>query len=124
MTLKHSLTRSLGWHHPTVSLEVGTLKANTERVSSNPPDLQHEVVKCLKEGSQLAFDIKRKAQGLIGCYLEMLRTRIEDAVVEARRKSNGEALSESETSFLQRARNHALALDCGDGLYDGVTSVT
>jgi hypothetical protein len=96
MTLKKSLTRSLGWHHPTVSLEVGTLKANTERVSSNPPDLQHEVVKCLKEGSQLAFDIKRKAQRLIGCYLETLRTRIGDAVAEARRKSNGEALSESD----------------------------
>ncbi|KAI1279847.1 hypothetical protein EDD11_001463, partial [Mortierella claussenii] len=55
-TSKQSLIRSLGWHHPTVSLEVGTLEANAKRVLSNPVELQQEVAKCLKEGSQLAVD--------------------------------------------------------------------
>ncbi|KAF9284831.1 hypothetical protein BGZ88_009765 [Linnemannia elongata] len=95
-TIKQSLIRSLGWHHPTVSLEAGTLEANTKRVLSNSPDLQQEVAKCLKKGSQLAVDTKRKAQRLIGRFLEMLRIRIENAVAEARRKKNGQALSESD----------------------------
>jgi hypothetical protein len=95
-TNKQSFIGSLGWHHPTVSLEVGTLEASTKRVLSNPPDLQQEVAKCLKEGSQLAVDTKRKAQRLIGRFLETLRIRIEDAVAEARRKKNSEALSESD----------------------------
>ncbi|KAF9114388.1 hypothetical protein BGW39_003380, partial [Mortierella sp. 14UC] len=108
MTNKQRLSKSLGWHHPTVSLEVGTLEANTKRVSSNPQELQQEVVKCLKEGSQLAVDIKRKAQRLIGRFLETLRTRIEDAVAEARRKKNGEALLESDRL---KARREAVSND-------------
>lgn len=79
-----------------MSLEVRTLEANTKRVLSNPRDLQQEVAKCLKEDFQLAEDSKRKAQRLIACFLETLRIRIEDAVAEARRKKNGEALSESD----------------------------
>ncbi|KAF9130299.1 hypothetical protein BGX30_013565 [Mortierella sp. GBA39] len=75
---------------------VGTLEANTKRVLSNPPDLQRDVAKCLQEGAQLAVDTKRKAQRLTGRFLETLRIRIEDAVAEARRKKNGEALSESD----------------------------
>ncbi|KAK5828979.1 hypothetical protein F5H01DRAFT_12584 [Linnemannia elongata] len=108
MTDKQRLSKSLGWHHPTVSLEVGTLEANTRRVSSLSPELQGEVAKCLKEGSQLAVDIKRKAQRLIGRFLETLRTRIEDAVVEARRKKNGEALLESDRL---KARREAVSDD-------------
>ena len=42
------------------------------------------------------MDTKRRAQRLIGCFLETLRIRIEDAVAEVRRKKNSEALSESD----------------------------
>ncbi|KAF9537458.1 hypothetical protein EC957_008100 [Mortierella hygrophila] len=78
-----------------------------------------------QEGAQLVVDTKRKAQRLIGRFLDMLRIRIEDAVAEVRRKKNGEALSEravpsegvSRESMrgLQLSRRHRLR-----GLYSRV----
>ncbi|KAF9114686.1 hypothetical protein BGW39_003286, partial [Mortierella sp. 14UC] len=104
---KKSLLFSLDWHHPTSSLEVGTLEANTKRVFLDSPDIQQEVVKCIKEGSSLAVDVKRDAQRLIGQFLENLRTRIDAEVAKAwSQKTNGERLSESERL---KARRDALS---------------
>lgn len=76
---KKSLVRSLGWHHPISSLEVGTLKCNIKRVLSDWPDLQLKVIKCINEVSELSVGIKRKAQGLIGGFLEKLWTHMKVA---------------------------------------------
>ncbi|KAF9129861.1 hypothetical protein BGX30_013727 [Mortierella sp. GBA39] len=73
---KKGLVRSMAWYHPTVTLETGTLAANTKRVftpssapaSSKPttatpapstpvldrPDLQRLVVECLQEAPRLS----------------------------------------------------------------------
>ncbi|KAF9109482.1 hypothetical protein BGX30_008397, partial [Mortierella sp. GBA39] len=101
---KVGLVRSLAWRHPTVSLEVGTINANTKRVflggqtSTTPSpttpgsiapfpttptlsasDLQCSVVECLQECSRLAADKKREAQRLIGIFVETLRIRMDSA---------------------------------------------
>ena len=76
---KQSLVRSLGWHHPISSLEVGILKTSIDGALTDRPDLQLDVISRIKEGSELAVDIKRKAQGLIGRFLEKLRTRMKAA---------------------------------------------
>ncbi|KAF9909410.1 hypothetical protein EC991_008549, partial [Linnemannia zychae] len=94
---KKSLVFSLGRCHPTSSLEVGTLDANTKRVFSDDPDIQKEVVTCIKEATRDAVDVKREAQRLIGQFLEKLRVRIDAEVAKARyKKKSGERLSESE----------------------------
>ncbi|KAF9536985.1 hypothetical protein EC957_009127 [Mortierella hygrophila] len=59
--------------------DIGTLKTHIERVLSDRPDLQLEAINCIKKCSELAADIKRKAQGLIGGFLEKLRTRMKAA---------------------------------------------
>ena len=94
---KKSLVFSLGRHHPTSSLDVGTLDANTKRVFLDNPSVQQDVVECIKEASRLAVDVKREAQRLIGQFLEKLSTRIDAEVAKASsQKKNGERLSESE----------------------------
>lgn len=73
---KKRLVRSLGWHHPRSSLIIGTLEANAKRVASEDPRVQEEVVKCIKEASEAAADVKRMAQRLIGRFLETLQIRM------------------------------------------------
>ncbi|KAG9067690.1 hypothetical protein KI688_011277 [Linnemannia hyalina] len=112
---KQSLVRSLGWHHPISSLEVGTLKTNIDRVLTDRPDLQLEVINCISEGSELAVDIKRKAQGLIGGFLEKLRNRMKAAEEFKRQelRKSGKTMSESERL---EARQDAVTMDERDTL--------
>ncbi|OAQ22581.1 hypothetical protein K457DRAFT_25963, partial [Linnemannia elongata AG-77] len=112
---KQSLIRSLGWHHPISSLEVGTLKTNVERGLIDRPDLQLEVINCINEGSALAVDIKRKAQRLIGAFLEMLQIRMKAAEESKRQelRKAGKTMLESERL---EARRDAVTVDERDTL--------
>ncbi|KAK5816265.1 hypothetical protein F5H01DRAFT_202893 [Linnemannia elongata] len=112
---KQSLIRSLGWHHPISSLEVGTLKTNVERALIDRPDLQLEVINCINEGSALAVDIKRKAQRLIGAFLEMLQIRMKAAEESKRQelRKAGKTMLESERL---EARRDAVTVDERDTL--------
>lgn len=65
----------MNWHHPTSSLEIGTLRANVGRVVMDG-EMQKEVVDCIQEASRLAAGVKREAQRLIGHFEEMLRDRM------------------------------------------------
>ncbi|KAG0356675.1 hypothetical protein BGX24_006357, partial [Mortierella sp. AD032] len=85
----------MAWHHPTVTLEAGTLQANARRVFTNGPaaitpgsaepgstalaDLQLLVVDCIKEAAKLGADNKRKAQRLVGTFVDTLRVRMDNA---------------------------------------------
>ncbi|KAF9545620.1 hypothetical protein EC957_010705, partial [Mortierella hygrophila] len=101
---KQSLVRSLGWHHPISSLEVGTLKTNIDRALTDRPDLQLEAINCINEGSELAVNIKRKAQGHISGFLEKLRTRMKAAEESKRQKLRkaGKSMSESGRPEIRR----------------------
>lgn len=83
-TVKQKHVKALSWHHPTSSLEVGLLETNTKRVFKDRLDLQREVVDCIKSASTQAVDIKRRAQRLIGAFIETLKTRIDNEVAKAR----------------------------------------
>ncbi|KAF8945173.1 hypothetical protein BGZ47_003134 [Haplosporangium gracile] len=88
---KKGLLRSLSWHHPTAWLEFGTLEANARRVSgdaatSTAPEklpnstiVQQEVVDCVQEAVQLAANVKRNTQRLIGKFIETLAVRMDAA---------------------------------------------
>ncbi|KAF8906649.1 hypothetical protein BGZ58_006272, partial [Dissophora ornata] len=91
---KNGLIRSMAWHHPTSTLEVGTLSANTKRVFTgmpalttltsttsalDRPDLQQQVMECIQEATRLAAGVKRKAQRLIGQFVETLRDNTNEA---------------------------------------------
>jgi len=91
------------------------LKTNVERVLTDRPDLQLEVINCIKEGSALAVDIKRKAQGLIGAFLEKLQTRMKVAEESKRQEPRkaGKAMLESERL---KARRDAVTIDERDTL--------
>lgn len=88
---KNGLVRSMNWHHPTSSLEIGTVHANVRRVVMDGvtgtdalTEERQEVVDCLQEAPRLAAGVKREAQRLIGHFVEMLRDRM-DKVEEERR---------------------------------------
>ncbi|KAF9316077.1 hypothetical protein BGZ91_005633 [Linnemannia elongata] len=93
---KQSVIRSLGWHHPISSLEL-------------------EVINCINEGSALAVDIKRKAQRLIGAFLEMLQIRMKAAEESKRQelRKAGKTMLESERL---EARRDAVTVDERDTL--------
>ncbi|KAF9898332.1 hypothetical protein EC991_000244, partial [Linnemannia zychae] len=88
---KRDLMRALSWHHPTSSLEIGTVRANAKRVVVNGEipgnltdsaaltDVQREVIECMQEAPRLAADVKRKAQRLIGHFIETLQNRMDKA---------------------------------------------
>ncbi|KAF9290374.1 hypothetical protein BGZ88_007373, partial [Linnemannia elongata] len=102
-TVKQKYLKSLSWHHPTSSLEVGLLEPNTKRVFTDRPDLQQAVVDCIRDASTKAVDVKRQAQRLIGGFIETLKTRIENEVAEARDDvSEGETLSETKRLEIRR----------------------
>ncbi|KAF8936350.1 hypothetical protein BGZ47_009551, partial [Haplosporangium gracile] len=126
---KIGLVRSLAWHHPTVSLEVGTLNANTKRVFMNRPlsttsssivagsaspsstlpslntsDLQPQVMECLQEASCLAAEKKREAQRLIGVFVETLSTRMDAAEETLRVKMLSETPPMSEEQRIRARR--------------------
>ncbi|KAG0196952.1 hypothetical protein BGX31_005101 [Mortierella sp. GBA43] len=59
--------------HPVVTLTFGTLKANTERAGTDP-GIAKEVIKVLQDITQLAATAKRKAQSVIGRYVQQIST--------------------------------------------------
>ncbi|KAI7824863.1 hypothetical protein BC939DRAFT_449444 [Gamsiella multidivaricata] len=71
-TYKLKITRMLAYQHPTTSLHIGTLSANIEQALPSQNSLQHEVKSVLLDAASEAARIKRKAQMLIGKYLECL----------------------------------------------------
>ncbi|KAK3821500.1 MAG: hypothetical protein J3Q66DRAFT_152665 [Benniella sp.] len=67
---KMTLVGGMSWEHPTITLDVGTLKANIQRVLPSGEGLWSEVDKCIQEAIQAATDVKRRAQNLIGMFIE------------------------------------------------------
>ncbi|KAF9537310.1 hypothetical protein EC957_008485 [Mortierella hygrophila] len=94
---KIGLVRSLAWRHPTVSLEVGTINANTKRVF------------LVFSGGMFAGVFpsggrqKREAQRLIGIFVETLRIRMDSAEEALRIKLPPGKLTVSEE---QRTKAH------------------
>ncbi|KAF8923319.1 hypothetical protein BGZ58_003088, partial [Dissophora ornata] len=69
---KVGLVRALGWEHPIVNLDVGTLGANVREVLKDEPALLQEVLRTVREAVHLAARIKRSGQRVIGLYVEQL----------------------------------------------------
>ncbi|KAF9570035.1 hypothetical protein BGW38_008786, partial [Lunasporangiospora selenospora] len=69
---KVKITRSMAFHHPMVSLSIGTLSANVKRALPNQPTLQQAAIECTKEAASEAARVKREGQRLIGRYIECL----------------------------------------------------
>ncbi|KAF9106582.1 hypothetical protein BGX30_008814, partial [Mortierella sp. GBA39] len=82
---KNGLMQSLSWHHPTSSLEIGTMRANVGRVVMDEK-IQQDVIDCLQEAPRLAAGVKREAQRLIGHFVETLRNRMDQAEEDKRRE--------------------------------------
>ncbi|KAG0274828.1 hypothetical protein BGZ96_004069 [Linnemannia gamsii] len=89
---KNGLVRRMNWHHPSSSLEIGTVRANVGRAVMDKVTskdilgvMQQEVVDCLQEAPRLAGGVKREAQRLIGHFVESLKERM-DKVEEERRQ--------------------------------------
>ncbi|KAG9063065.1 hypothetical protein KI688_004665 [Linnemannia hyalina] len=89
--------RSLSWYHPTVSLEIGTVSANANRVvvvngeipknladTAALTDVQREVIEYMQEAPRLAADVKRKAQRLIDHLIETPHNRMDKAEEDLR----------------------------------------
>lgn len=91
------------------------MKTNVERALIDRPDLQLEVINCINEGSALAMDIKKKAQRLIGAFLEMLQIRMKAAEESKRQelRKAGKIMLESERL---EARRDAVTVDERDTL--------
>ncbi|KAF9112715.1 hypothetical protein BGW39_003993, partial [Mortierella sp. 14UC] len=83
---KKSLIFSFDWHHPTSSLEVVMLEANTKQVFLDSSGIQQEVVKCIEEGFSLAVDGQK--------------TNGERLPESERLKARRDALSEDEREIL------------------------
>ena len=65
---KLQIIRALQWQHPTVTLDVGTLEANTKRVTEGNESA--EVLRCLREAVHQAADLKRSCLQLLGRFVE------------------------------------------------------
>jgi hypothetical protein len=138
---KNGLVRSMAWHHPTVTLETGTLTANTKRIftpSSAPafnkpptampttatpapsstvfdrPDLQRLVVDCLQEATHLAAGIKREGQRLIGQFVEAMGKKMDAAEIRLLAELQPSTDSMDETDRVRKqfaARRDAISDD-------------
>lgn len=71
-TDKLAITRHLAYHHPTSSLNIGTLKANIKLALPHQEDLQQEVMEVIQSATREAARVKREGQRLIGMYIEKL----------------------------------------------------
>jgi len=67
---KLSIMRLMAYQHPTSSLGVGTLWANTGRAVRNDPNLQGQVVQCVRDAICDAASTKCKGQRVIGRFIE------------------------------------------------------
>ncbi|KAF9554358.1 hypothetical protein EC968_009681, partial [Mortierella alpina] len=68
---KVDLVRAMSCEHPTITLDVGTLKANVGKALGES-DLTSDVLGCLREMIRLASETKRRGQQLIGRYIERI----------------------------------------------------
>ncbi|KAG9063257.1 hypothetical protein KI688_004861 [Linnemannia hyalina] len=133
---KNGLVRSMAWYHSTVTLETGTLAANTKRVftpsptpvSSKPttatpapstpvldrPDLQRLVVECLQEAPRLSAGVKRETQRLVGQFVETMNKEMDAAELRFINKlrSTTESITEADlVRKLAEARRDAISDD-------------
>ncbi|KAG0286082.1 hypothetical protein BGZ98_005234 [Dissophora globulifera] len=120
---KKGLVHSMAWYHPTSTLDVGTLAANIKRVfASRPetttlisttsaldrPDVQQQVMKYIQEATQLAAGVKRKAQRLIGQFVETLRDMMNEKEETLRVMLHSENKTMSEAERI-RVRKRAIS---------------
>ncbi|KAI1288302.1 hypothetical protein EDD11_010015, partial [Mortierella claussenii] len=71
-TDKLAITRHLAYHHPTSTLNIGTLKANIKLAIPHQQNLQREVMEVIQSATSEAARVKREGQRLIGMYIEKL----------------------------------------------------
>ncbi|KAG0057380.1 hypothetical protein BGZ83_010839 [Gryganskiella cystojenkinii] len=69
-TRKLAITHHLAYHHPTSSLDVGTLQANVGRIAAISPILRSQIVQCLRDAVRDAASTKRRGQRFIGRFIE------------------------------------------------------
>ncbi|KAF9149346.1 hypothetical protein BGX20_006012, partial [Mortierella sp. AD010] len=70
---KKDLVKEMGWLHPTVTLDIGTISANASRaLKGDTDDLASEVKRCLSEVVSSASNTKRLCQQLIGRFIEVI----------------------------------------------------
>ena len=110
---KKGLVCSMAWHHPTSTLDVGSLAANTKRVFTSMPesttlisatsaldrtDFQQQVMECMQEATKLAAGVKRKAQRLIGQFVETLQDMMneEEEKLRVMLRDENKTMSEAE----------------------------
>jgi len=133
---KNNVVRCLSWYHPTSTLDVGTLAANTKRVFSVRPapadfetasssplalgapaptvislDLQQHVLDCIQEAVRLASGVKRQAQRLIGVFVDTLRVRMNTKEEERKSELQAEGEVFSEEEERQQIRRNAISAD-------------
>ncbi|KAF9275002.1 hypothetical protein BGZ68_000181 [Mortierella alpina] len=65
-----AIKRQLAYHHPTSSLDVGTLQANVGCVTGDDAILQSQIVRCVRNAVRDAASVKRRGQRIIGRLIE------------------------------------------------------
>ncbi|KAF9920273.1 hypothetical protein BGZ67_001388, partial [Mortierella alpina] len=68
--LKLAIKRQMAYHHPVSSLDVGTLHANVGRVAGDDSALRSQTIQCVQEAVSDASRIKRRAQRILGRFIE------------------------------------------------------
>ncbi|KAF9577228.1 hypothetical protein BGW38_007706, partial [Lunasporangiospora selenospora] len=68
---KGRLLRELEWEHPTVTLDMGTLRANVSKVSSEDSSAEL-IISCVERAVREASKVKRKCQEILGRYLKAI----------------------------------------------------
>ncbi|KAG0294208.1 hypothetical protein BGZ98_001851, partial [Dissophora globulifera] len=69
---KKQLREALGWEHPMVTLNIGTLQANIRAALKTEREVSCRMIVRLREAVNEANKIKRRAQRLIGRYVEKM----------------------------------------------------
>lgn len=129
---KKGLIHSMAWHHPTSTLDIGTLSTNTKRVFTGMPksttliltmstldqaDLQQQVMECMQKATCLAAGVKCKAQQLIGQFIETLQDMMNEVEETLRVMLHAEnrTMSEAEQIKVQKeaiSDDECRILDC------------
>lgn len=69
---KRELVNAMDKEHPIVTLTVGTLKANITRASGSQDEVAKETLSTVKEVVQIAANVKRSAQAVIGRFVQLV----------------------------------------------------
>lgn len=78
---KKTLLHEMAWEHPTVNLDMGTLRANVHQSLPNK-DAANLVVSCIKGAVREASKVKRRCQEVLGRYLEKMSSMPSGAIDE------------------------------------------